>query len=262
MQQFREIINTNFQFKELNLNKSSKDSFVHNLKNNWAAYVDIPNLNEDDYINLLQKLWKFKKETDSKIMEYFYKWILLNIITNKWENTNNTYQPFSTKSLNIHIENSLNPIDKIPNYLTLYCKKYSPEIRWGDTLIISMSDILNEFKEKELDILRTSKIKLNNWIELPNNILVEDKKRKLEFLAFRDFWDYEKDWFIINSSETKKEIKKVIYKLYELLYSKENLKKIPWKVWSLYWIDNKKFLHLRTKQFESWERHLQRLRII
>ena len=53
MQQFREIINTDFQFKELHLNKSSKDSFVYNLKNNWVAYVDIPNLNEDDYINLL-----------------------------------------------------------------------------------------------------------------------------------------------------------------------------------------------------------------
>ena len=125
-----------------------------------------------------------------------------------------------------------------------------------------MKDILEEFNQKELNILRNSKIQLKNWKKLPNNILTEDKKRNLEFLAFRDFGDLEKDWNIINSSETKEEIKNVISKLYGLLYSEKNFYSIPWDIWDLYWIDNKKFLHLRTRQFQSWERHLQRLRII
>gem|GEM_PF-6421942 len=92
------------------------------------AFSNISNLSKDKYIDLLKKLGKFKQETDPKIINYVYKNILLNLITNKNDNVDSTFQPFSTKSLNIHIENSLNPVEKIPNYLTLYCKQYSQDI--------------------------------------------------------------------------------------------------------------------------------------
>jgi hypothetical protein len=207
-------------------------------------------------------LWKYKIETDLNINKYIYKDILLNLITDKKADVSTTFQPFSTSSLNIHIENSLNNISDIPNYLTLLCKKYSSDIIWWKTLVLSMADVLNQLNSLELDLLRNSKIELNNWTQLKTNILEYDNKRWLEFLSFRDFWDYNKDWGIINSVNTKGVITSTISKLYELLYSFDNLYSIPWKEWDLYWLDNKKFLHLRSKQFKSWDRHLQRLRII
>jgi len=260
MEQFREVIDKNIDFQELNLEEIPKKNFTNILKKKWVAFSNISNLSKDKYIDLLKKLGKFKQETDPKIINYVYKNILLNLITNKNDNVDSTFQPFSTKSLNIHIENSLNPVEKIPNYLTLYCKQYSQDIVWWNTLVISMKDVLKEFNNKELYILRNSKILLKDNTKLPNTILAYDKNRDLEFLAFRDFWDYNKDWGI-DSKKISTQIEKVVSKLYELLYSFDNLYSIPWKKWDLYWLDNKKFLHLRTKQFKSWKRHLQRLRI-
>gem|GEM_PF-5503342 len=50
-----------------------------------------------------------------------------------------------------------------------------------------MKDVLKEFNNKELYILRNSKILLKDNTKLPNTILAYDKNRDLEFLAFRDF---------------------------------------------------------------------------
>jgi alpha-ketoglutarate-dependent taurine dioxygenase len=198
-------------------------------------------------------------EHASEVQDFVEHEVLLNLRPVFQHTAAVERQPFASNFIALHTEGSLLPQVRRPTFLLFQCCEVDLETTGGYTVIVSIADVLARVSDSVKQVLTRT---CYRGRAVDGAILrVEGDEQRL---AFRDFmqtplaWTF---WSLENSGLDSVAVNSALRELHEAIYS-SMLYHIPYAPGTVFLLDNRRFLHGRTRILvpES-RRHLQRVRI-
>jgi hypothetical protein len=209
-------------------------------------------------VRVAERLGRPVPERSPEVQAFVEHGVVLNLRPAFDETAEVERQPFATNFISLHTEGSMAPPDRRPALLLFQCRETDADASGGKTVVLSMADVVARLPFELAAILRRTGYRGR---AASDPILAEIGGSFR--LTFRDFMYTPLEWtcWASRPNVDATDVNHALRTLHEALYAAP-LHHVPYTAGTLFVLDNRRFLHGRTRiMYPDSRRHLQRVRI-